>query len=162
MRYFLMLDRFLERTSLSAAGLALAVAVSVGLFQVITRFVLHEPAAWSEVTTRTLVIWSVFLGLPAAIRHGSLLSVDILYRKLAQTRHLIWLRAALAIGIAIFLVVLVVSGTSIAQRLRFQQLAGLDLSIAYGYAAIPVGCGLALIALIADFVNPRHAETSID
>lgn len=158
----LVLDRVVERCSLFLASIALATAVSVGLHQVLSRFVLHEPAAWSEVTTRTLIIWSVFLGLPAAIRRGSLLSVDLLYRKIAATKHLIWLRAALSLATAAFLISLVTSGIAIAQRLHFQVLAGLDLSIAYGYAAIPVGCSLALVALAADLVDPRRSEMMVD
>ncbi len=44
-----------------------------------------------------------------------------------------------------------------AERVRFQQLAGLEVSIAWGYAAIPIGAAFAMLGAFARFLDdPRQ------
>jgi TRAP-type C4-dicarboxylate transport system permease small subunit len=43
-----------------AACAMLALAASLGVFQIITRFVLEQPAEWTEVLIRFSLIWMVF------------------------------------------------------------------------------------------------------
>ena len=62
------------------ACLMLVVASALGVFQLVTRFVLEHPAEWSEILIRVSLIWMVFLGIPMAFRQGAMVSVDVLYR----------------------------------------------------------------------------------
>jgi TRAP-type C4-dicarboxylate transport system permease small subunit len=39
----------------------MAIASALGLFQIITRFILESPAEWTEVLIRFSLIWMVFL-----------------------------------------------------------------------------------------------------
>ena len=58
-------------TTLLATLLAcamLVVASSLGMWQIITRFVIERPAEWTEVLIRFSLIWMVFLGIPQAFR----------------------------------------------------------------------------------------------
>ena len=64
--FILTADRWVGRVIMALAVAALAVAALVGFYQVITRFVFQQPSSWSEVLTRALIVWSVFLGLSAA------------------------------------------------------------------------------------------------
>jgi len=157
-RHVLAADRVIGRVVLVLACLAMAGAALSGLFQVVTRFVFQQPSTWSEVTTRTLIIWSVFLGLSAALRGGALLSVDLLYRTLARTRHLVWLQAMITLLTLLFLSIVVVAGWEIVHRVRFQTLAGLEISISWAYAAIPAGAVFGILAVIANFLDPRRGE----
>ena len=50
------------------------------MYQIVTRFVLEQPAEWSEMLIRFTLIWMVFLGIPTAFRQGAMVSVDVLYR----------------------------------------------------------------------------------
>jgi TRAP-type C4-dicarboxylate transport system permease small subunit len=45
-----------------------------------------------------------------------------------------------------------------ADRVRFQQMAGLEVSIAWGYAAIPVGAAFAMLGAFARFVDGPEAD----
>jgi TRAP-type C4-dicarboxylate transport system permease small subunit len=157
-RHVLTADRVVGRVVLALACLALAGAALSGLYQVGSRFIFQQPSTWSEVTTRTLIIWSVFLGLSAALRNGTLLSVDLVYRTVARTRHLVWLQAMITLLTLLFLSIVVVAGWTIVQRVRFQTLAGLEISISWAYAAIPVGAVFGILAVIANFLDPRRGE----
>ncbi len=151
-------DRLVGRFVMALACLALAGACVVALYQVGTRFILEQPSDWSEVLTRFLIIWSVFLGLSAAIRGGALLSVDLLYRTLQPTRWFRPLQAAISLTTLAFLVVMLWQGIAIGQRVRLQTLAGLEISISWAYAAIPVGAAFAMLAVLAHFIDPRRGE----
>lgn len=157
----LRLDRALGRLCMALACIALALAALAGLYQVIARFVLESPSAWTEVLTRFLVVWSVFLGLAPSLRGGALLSVDLAYRKLTGTRWLRPLQALISMSCLAFLAVTLWWGVQLVQRIRFQNLAGLEISISWAYLAVPVGALFALVAVVAHFLDPRRGELDV-
>lgn len=53
---FLSVERFTTTLSMLIACLMLAVAASLGMFQIITRFVLETPAEWTEAPDRKSVV----------------------------------------------------------------------------------------------------------
>lgn len=150
-------ERLVTAAGLAAGCLAMSLAACVGLFQVLTRFVLQEPATWSEPMIRMLLIWMAYLGLAAAVRAGSLVSVDLLYR-LARGRARRLLQAAIAIATFALLAVLFWFGIDLVWRVRFQNLAGLEIPISYAYAAIPTGALVSMLAVAAHFFDPRREE----
>jgi TRAP-type C4-dicarboxylate transport system permease small subunit len=151
-------DRLIGRAVLALACVALAVAALAGLFQIITRFLLEQPSDWTEVLTRTMMIWSVYLGLAAALRGGALLSVDLLYRIASRTPYLKVLQALITASTLLFLGVVVVFGWDVVHRVRFQNLAGLEISISWAYAAVPIGATFGILGVIANFLDPRRGE----
>ncbi len=145
---FLRSERVLSRVALIAAVLMLVVSVTTGFYQVLTRFVFDAPSTWSEVVARSSMIWCVFLAAAACFRGGYMMSVEVIY-KLIPERRLILLEAAIALGSLIALAVLVYYGTAMTFRVRNQMLSGLGISISWVYAAIPIGAGFSLIAVVA-------------
>ena len=78
MRAFLRFEDLTTGLALRLSIAFLVIAASLALYQVTTRFVFGNPSTWSEVITRTAMIWSVFLGVAVAFRHGSMISVEII------------------------------------------------------------------------------------
>jgi TRAP-type C4-dicarboxylate transport system permease small subunit len=77
---FLTFERWTTGFSMLVACLMLVIASALGMFQIVTRFVLEQPAEWSEILIRLSLIWMVFMGIPMAFRQGAMVSVDVLYR----------------------------------------------------------------------------------
>ena len=77
---FLKVERGTTALATALACAMLATAAALGLWQIITRFVIEQPAEWTEVLIRFSLIWMVFLGIPLAFRIGAMVSVDVLYR----------------------------------------------------------------------------------
>ena len=150
-------ERVVTQTGLVLGCVALSLAACVGLFQVLTRFVFGEPASWSEPTIRVLLIWMAYLGLAAAARQGSLVSVDLLYRTL-RGRHRRILEAMIAGATLVLLAVLAWYGIDLTYRVRFQNLAGLEIPISWAYAAVPTGAVVSMLAVVAHFLDPRREE----
>jgi TRAP-type C4-dicarboxylate transport system permease small subunit len=154
-RAILALDRVTTQAALAAACFALAVAVGAGAWQVFTRFLLSQPSPWSEALVRQALIWMVMLGVAGAIRQGALVAIDV-------TRAALKGRARLALDAVIFLAIVLLFGVlfwfgwEMANRVRFQSIAGLEVSIAWGYAAIPVGSVFAVIGALAALIDRRE------
>ena len=77
---FLTLERYCTGFAMLVACAMMSLAASLGLFQIVMRFVFEEPAEWTEVLIRFSLIWMVFMGIPAAFRLGAMVSVDVVYR----------------------------------------------------------------------------------
>lgn len=149
------LDKSLFRLVSIAAQLLLLSAVIAAFYQVITRFVFEAPADWTEVWTRCAIIWVVLLGLGLAFRQGAMLRVEMLENAFNE-KHKRWLATLVMIITCSFLGILTWVGTMAAYRFRFQTIAGLEFSIAWIYAAIPIGSFIALVAVI---IHWAHGST---
>ncbi|WP_245152471.1 TRAP transporter small permease [Allopusillimonas soli] len=160
MTLFRCLDRTLFRFVSVLAQLLLLSSVAAGFYQVITRFVLESPADWSEAWTRASLIWTVMLGVIIAFRHGAMLSVEVLHG-LMKGRNKRWLEhfiMAVCVGFLGFMTWISIMMT---WRVRFQTTPSLGISISWIYLAIPIGMGLAILAVLAHWAEgPR--DTVVD
>ena len=158
MRHLLLrLDRWITGLALNAACLLLAIVCLLGLWQVVARFVLSQPSTWTEEALRRLLIWCVMLGVVAAFRHGALVSVDLMLRLSRGVFHQV-VRHVITWTSLSFLAVIAWFGADLAWRVRFQSFAAMDLSMAWGSAALPVGALLSMVAVMGQHVDPQNTE----
>lgn len=152
MAFWLKLDRALFRVVSGVAQILLLVAVAAGFWQVVTRFIFHSPADWTEILTRSVLIWAVFLGVVLAFRQGAMISVEVLRTSL-PVRGRMWLER-LTSGVCLaFLLFLAWIGAQMTYRVRFQTVPSLEISISWIYLAIPVGATLGAIAVLARWLT---------
>ncbi len=155
---FLKFERYSTGLAMVLACAMLAVASSLGLFQIIMRFVIEAPAEWTEVLIRFSLIWMVFMGIPAAFRNGAMVSVDVLYRwsppKLKRVLDFV------VCGAALVLMLLVIWwGWDYANRGRVQTVIGLeDVSMFWAYLVLPVGGVFSIIGIIGNLLDPQRLE----
>lgn len=158
-----LLDRSLFRVVSILCQLLLFSAVAAGFYQVLARFILHSPADWSEAWTRSSLIWTVMLGLCLAFRHGAMLSVEML-RGVLKGKARRWLEHLIMLICVGFLGFMAWVGAQMAWRVRFQTLASLDFSISWIYVAIPIGMVLAILGVLArwlDAVEPPPVDDTV-
>lgn len=157
-RALLALDRVTTQAALAAACFALAVAVGAGAWQVFTRFLLSQPSPWSEALVRQALVWMVMLGVAGAIREGALVAIDVTRSALKGRARLV-LEVVIFAAIVLLFAVLFWFGWEMANRVRLQTIAGLEVSIAWGYAAIPAGSVFAIIGALAALLDRRGTAT---
>ena len=155
---FLKFERWTTGFAMAAACVMMVIAASLGMFQIITRFVLEQPAEWSEILIRFSLIWMVFLGIPAAFRQGAMVSVDVLYRwsppKLRRVLDWVVALAALAL-----IAIIVWFGWDYAKRGSVQSMAGLEsISMFWAYLALPVGGLFCVIGIVGNLLDPMRME----
>ncbi len=157
-RAFLRFEHFCTQTAWLGACAMLLVAVSLGVFQVITRFVLEQPAEWTEVLIRFSLIWMVFLGIPAAFRQGAMVSVDVLYRWSPPGLRRV-LDAVVALAALTLVGIILWWGWDYANRGKVQTMIGLEsVSMFWAYLAMPVGAGFSVLGIVGAFLDPRRLE----
>ena len=155
---FLIVESWTTRLAMVIACLMMAIAASLAVFQIFTRFVLEQPAEWSEVLIRFSLIWMVFLGVPMAFRQGAMISVDALYRA-APTHLKRVLDLIVALAALVLMVIILWWGYDYAVRGSVQSMAGLEtLSMFWAYIALPVGAVFSIIAIVANYLDPRRME----
>lgn len=155
---FLKLERWTTGFSMLVACLMLVVASALGMFQIVTRFVLEQPAEWSEILIRLSLIWMVFMGIPAAFRQGAMVSVDVLYRWSPPRvrRVLDWVVCLAALTL---IIIIIWWGWDYSLRGRVQSMAGLEsISMFWGYVAMPVGGMFCVIGIIGNLIDPQRNE----
>jgi len=151
-KYLRTLDQYVASVLEVLVVALLAAAASLGAYQVLTRFVLHQPASWTEALTRVLLVWMVCLGAALAVRAGALVAFDVL-RNIGGGRFGKFFQLVGLAFSVFFFSLLAWTGYQITERVRFQNLAGLEISIAWSYAALPVGGALAALLAFFTFIR---------
>lgn len=150
-------DRIATGLATVLACAALAIATVAGFWQVIARFATETPSIWSEALVRTALIWMAFLGLAAALRTGALVSIDVAHRHSRGALRRALEAAALACNLSL-MGVLLWFGWIMSERVQFQEMAGLEVSMSWGYAALPVGAAFAMLGALGHFLDRRAEE----
>jgi TRAP-type C4-dicarboxylate transport system permease small subunit len=155
---FLAFERGSTALATALACAMLAVASALGMWQIVTRFVIERPAEWTEVLIRFSLIWMVFLGIPLAFRIGAMVSVDVLYRWSRPSFRRV-LDALVALAALLLVAVIIIVGWDYAQRGRVQSVIGLeDVSMFWAYLAMPVGGLFCVLAIIGNWLDPQRLE----
>jgi TRAP-type C4-dicarboxylate transport system permease small subunit len=155
---FLKAERGTTALATALACAMLAASASLGMWQIVTRFIIERPAEWTEVLIRFTLIWMVFLGIPAAFRAGAMVSVDVLYRWSGRRLRRV-LDAMVAIAALLLVAVIIWVGWDYARRGSVQTVTGLEeVSMFWAYLALPVGGVFAALAIVANWIDPRRLE----
>jgi TRAP-type C4-dicarboxylate transport system permease small subunit len=80
----------------------LLIAAALAMYQVTTRFVFGSPSTWSEVITRSAMIWSVFLGVAPAFREGSMIALEFIQHALPRRLGLALYQIGMALTLLFF------------------------------------------------------------
>ena len=155
---FLALERRTTGLAMAVACAMLVVASGLGMFQIVTRFVLEQPAEWSEILIRFSLIWMVFMGIAAAFRQGAMVSVDVLYRwsPPGVRRVLDWVVCCAAL---LLVSIIIWWGWAYALRGQAQSMAGLEnVSMFWAYLAMPVGGVFSVMGIVANLLDPQRQE----
>ena len=154
----LRIERWTTGVSMIGACAMLVIASALGVFQIVTRFVLEQPAEWSEILIRVSLIWMVFLGIPMAFRQGAMVSVDVLYRW-SPPRIKRVLDAVVSVAALALMLVVLWYGFDYAMRGRVQSMAGLEsISMVWAYLALPVGAVFSVFGIVGNYLDPKRLE----
>lgn len=140
------------------ACLMLALAACLGMYQIITRFVLETPAEWTEVLIRFSLIWMVFMGIPMAFRQGAMVSVDVLYRWSGPGMRR-FLDTVVALAALVLIGIIIWWGWNYANRGKVQSMIGLEgVSMFWAYLAMPVGALFSVFGILGNWLDPQRLE----
>lgn len=131
------------------------------VLQVTTRFVINVPLSWTEEIARYLMIYIVFLGSGLAMRHNQHIAIDFLLDVIKQKNKERLQKIILWIS-ALFCLLLVYYGSQLTYMVVDQSTPTLQYSMAWAYAAIPLGALVMLANIVALLIRPSNGNKHID
>jgi TRAP-type C4-dicarboxylate transport system permease small subunit len=134
---------------------AMTIDVLLGVF---FRYVIGDALTWTEESGRYLMIWMGYLAAAIALREGNHVAVDVLLQALpGRAKHITVVSRLLSL---LFLLAVIALGIVLLPRLRSRS-AALGINIFWPYLAVPVGCFLTALEMIASMsreVQPLAEE----
>ena len=129
------------------SALILAIVTILVISQVVFRYVIDQPLAWSEELARYLIIWLTFLGASIGIRKYGHIRVEILSRILPQTWRRI-LQLLIDVMIITFLAIMVWQGVYTSQTFMVFKSSAMSLPQGYVFLSVPVGAAVMIYHII--------------
>lgn len=121
----------------------LAVMIVAVFLQVLFRFFLDQPLAWTEELARYLLIWITFLGSAYAMAIKAHIGTEYIQKHLSPLMNKVVLTVAALLSIFFFMV-MVYQGYLLAARSMTQTSPTLLVPMGYVYMVIPIS-GVLLI-----------------
>ncbi len=147
--------RVLKRSSVVEIIIALQAATLsvIVMLQVIFRYVLNNPLAWTEEMARFLLIWIVLLGAAIGIKRKSHFSLDIVTKKFSQTAQD---RLQFATDVFLFVLifdVMVYNGVYLTNLTLRQISPALHIPMSYVYSSVLAGGVLSCCYIMEDILS---------
>jgi TRAP-type C4-dicarboxylate transport system permease small subunit len=150
--YLAELGRFIENALVVICGLLLCVMASCVFFEVLIRYVIHAPTAWTEETAQFILVWYGLLAAAVGARKGVHFAIRWgVVRCSSRTRWLV--RQAVNVGVILFLSALLKMGADYLAIVANQTSTGAEINMRIPWAGIPVGIGSILAIYVLEVVD---------
>ncbi|GEN88926.1 TRAP transporter small permease [Oceanobacillus sp. FSL W8-0428] len=159
-KYIKTIDKINSGVKYLVAVLLIILAILVVL-QVTTRFIINIPLSWTEELAKYLMIYIVFLGSGLAFRNNQHIAIDFLLEVSSpKTREkleklVLWISAIFCLALAYF-------GIHLTYLVIDQSTPTLQYSMAWAYAAMPIGSLLMFFNIIAAGIDPDKKSVEGD
>lgn len=142
------MENLLDRLTGYAVATLVAAMVTVILASVFTRYVMNDPIGWAEQLAKYLMIWAAFLGASLGIKEGAHIAVNVLVDILSPTLQKVCTVAGTLLMTG-FLLITAYQGILFTMKVvTHTDPLVWEMSLAWAYAAIPVGAILMLVQLV--------------
>jgi TRAP-type C4-dicarboxylate transport system permease small subunit len=137
-------ERHFLATNRWALIVMLAVMAVIIFANVCLRYLTNQSIEWAEEVARHLMIWLTFLGCGPVLRYGGHIAVENLQDALPG-RVAVAVRALIAVLLLAFFVFILWYGIEYMERTQYQTTPATQISVAWVYAALPVGAALMIV-----------------
>lgn len=120
------------------------VMAGVVFLQFFSRYVLNDSFAWTDEIARYLLMWITFVGAAVAMRRRNHIAVEVLHQFLPPPLVRV-LNFVIDFIVLAFLALLVWFAWTVTERMEIQRMTVFDVSMAYVYGGVFVGCVLLVL-----------------
>jgi TRAP-type transport system small permease protein len=150
--YLAELGRWIENALIVVCGLLLCIMASSVFFEVLIRYVIHAPTAWTEEVAQFVLVWYGLLAAAVGARKGVHFAIRWgVIRFDARTRWII--RQAVNVGVIVFLSALLMQGIDYLEIVANQTSTGAEINMRIPWAGIPVGIGSILTIYVLELAD---------
>jgi TRAP-type C4-dicarboxylate transport system permease small subunit len=150
--YLAELGRWIENALIVICGLLLCIMASSVFFEVMIRYVIHAPTAWTEEVAQFVLVWYGLLAAAVGARKGVHFVIRWgVIRFSARTRWII--RQAVNVGVIVFLSALLKMGLDYLDIVANQTSTGAEINMRIPWAGIPAGIGSILTIYVLEVAD---------
>lgn len=139
-------DKLNSISIILVVALMLSMTIIV-LAQVFSRYILKNSITWSEEIARWLMIWICFLGSGIAVKYSQHIGLSFIVDRLNKKVQNIF-SLLTNTGILIFLYFCILKSFTLTQFVINQKTAAAQISMAWPYSSVPIGCMIMLVHII--------------
>lgn len=133
-------------------NVVLATLVVSVFLQVVFRFVIQQPLAWTEELARYCLVWITFLGAAFAMSSKAHIGMEFFVKKFAVPVRKFFYIIATAASFAFFLL-MVIQGFDLASRSMTQLSPVLRIPMGFIYGVIPLSGAILIINMAFQFTK---------
>jgi TRAP-type C4-dicarboxylate transport system permease small subunit len=146
------LGRWFENALIVICGLLLCVMASSVFFEVLIRYVIHAPTAWTEETAQFVLVWYGLLAAAVGARKGVHFAIRWgVVRFHERTRWII--RQGVNVAVIVFLSALLAQGVAYLDIVANQTSTGAEINMRIPWAGIPAGIGSILVIYVLEVAD---------
>ena len=140
------------------AGTLLVLLCFIVASQVFSRYVLGNPFIWAEELSRTLFIWTSFLGAVVALKQKRHFAIELLANQMASMKNkwkvsAVWIEWSVVLIVFLLLLALTWSGVSYSVAIKETRTEILEISRAWNYMALPASTLMMMIRLLPELMR---------
>jgi TRAP-type C4-dicarboxylate transport system permease small subunit len=157
--------RLLDKIRSTIIVSVLSFEIVLCLIQIILRYFTNNdirPFAWGDEIIRLSSIWVAFLAASIGVRESSHLSVEFFLNKLLSRKVILAVKRLAGIIVLTVLALMVYYGFSRVKANIPASLQNLPISMAWFYAAIPIGSIYLFIDYLLILIYGRHPFSRLD
>jgi TRAP-type C4-dicarboxylate transport system permease small subunit len=150
--YLAELGRWIENALIVVCGILLCVMASSVFFEVLIRYVVHAPTAWTEEVAEFVLVWYGLLAAAVGARKGAHFAIRWgVIRFAARTRWII--RQGVNVVVIVFLSALLKMGIDYLDIVANQTSTGAEINMRIPWAGIPAGIGSILAIYVLELAD---------
>jgi TRAP-type C4-dicarboxylate transport system permease small subunit len=148
-------ERVLDRLTLIVSSICVIVFSAIVVYVALGRYIFGRTPFWSEELPRSLLVWTVFIGLVSATIRGSHLNAGLLPLLVHNTRIRAGLSTLARLLTSLFFGITAYTGWQLTEAGRDSLTTALQIPNAVVYVALPIGCALAAVAALLPILKGR-------
>ncbi|MDO5519337.1 MAG: TRAP transporter small permease [bacterium] len=113
-------------------------------WQVITRFILHNPSKYTEELLRYMLIWVTMLGVPYAYGKNRHLSINLMVKKFTPKNELRMKLFIELLVMALSIFVMIIGGIKVTLNSAGQISPAIQIPMQIYYICVPI-CGILMV-----------------
>jgi TRAP-type C4-dicarboxylate transport system permease small subunit len=146
------LGRWFENALIVICGILLCVMASSVFFEVLIRYVIQAPTAWTEEVAQFILVWYGLLAAAVGARKG--IHFAIRWGVIGFSERTRWMvRQGVNVGIIVFLAVLLKQGINYLDIVANQTSTGSEINMRIPWAGVPVGIGAIMTMYVLDVAD---------
>ena len=149
--------RILDQMLRWALILAVGILTTSVFLQVLTRFVLRIPLAWTEEVSRIAFVYCIFIGATLGIRDRAHINVDFVVALLPPGGQLA-MKMISNLLVATFLIFVIWQGVDFVVQTGVQMTPVLLIPFRYLYVIIPGSAAIMLLYLVVNAIEDLRRE----